>query len=255
MSNNRRGQVTLFIIVAIVLVAGIVSFMFIYLGRINVEQPIDVSPQDFVRSCVGDLVENSISDALFGGGLISPDNYVFYNGEPYNYLCYTDEDYQGCYNRFPGLEFIVEEQIHDNTIVGVRDCFNLAIADLEDRGYLVSDSGESSMEYSVDLVPGEVKINLRRDIAVSRESSARNFREFDFSVMSIIYNLIEISRGIINDESQYCNYDYTQYMLLYSNYDITKIDFNSNKIYMVGDRRTGDVFRFAIRTCPFPAGL
>ena len=64
--NNRRGQLTIFIIVAILIVVGIVA-MFWLMGRIDVEPQVDLNPKQFVQKCVRDAVEDSVKKIVENG--------------------------------------------------------------------------------------------------------------------------------------------------------------------------------------------
>jgi len=67
--------------------------------------------------------------------------------------------------------------------------------------------------------------------------------------------LVRIARDVVNSESQYCNFEYNGYMLLYPKYDIRRIDYSDSKIYRLIDRLSGDEFRFAVRSCAFAPGI
>ena len=56
---NRRGQVTIFIIIAIVIVTVILLFVFLR-KEINPANPQEENPKSFIQGCVKDAVENSL---------------------------------------------------------------------------------------------------------------------------------------------------------------------------------------------------
>jgi hypothetical protein len=248
---NKHGQVTIFIIVGVVIVVGIIG-MIIFIGRVDVETPASLGPQAFVDKCVRDSVEISVDKMLKNGGEISPEQSILYEGDEWNYLCYQGDYYLGCYNIHPMLELQIETEIVSDTSEDVQNCFNIMIEDFEDRGFDVS-SGVS--EYSVDLLPGHVKINLVKKIDVSKDGSAQSFGDFGTRLLSPIYRLVQIARDVVNSESQYCNFEYNGYMLLYPKYDIRRIDYSDSKIYRLIDRMSGAEFRFAIRSCAFAPGI
>jgi len=150
------------------------------------------------------------------------------------------------------LEAGVESEIESDTVEDVQECFNLMRIDFENRGYGVSGG---STDYSVDLLPGYIEIGLDKDVAISGDEENLAFRNFGFEVESEIYDLVEVVRLIVNDESQYCNFEYNGYMLLYPEFDIRRIDYKDSKLYRVMDRRSGEAFRFAVRSCAMAPGL
>jgi hypothetical protein len=248
----KSGQVTIFIIVAIMIVVAILGLIFLMGGDGEVLKPADLGPRDFVVSCVRDVVENSIDKMMRNGGEALATQAILYEGEEYTYLCYQADFYQGCYNTHPMLEMQVEREIEVDTSVEVQGCFNAMRADLEDRGFDVT---EGVTEYSVDLLPGYVAVDLKKSVDVSGETGAQSFDDFGFERVTPIYDLIRVARQIVNGESQFCHFEYNGYMLLYPKYDIRRIDYQDSKIYRVIDRRTGDEFRFAVRSCAYAPGI
>ncbi|MCK5321458.1 hypothetical protein KAJ38_02675, partial [Candidatus Pacearchaeota archaeon] len=160
--------------------------------------------------------------------------------------------YQGCYNLHPMLEYLVESEIREDTMVEVQDCFNSMREDFEGRGFDVSGG---SANYSIDLLPGSVEISLKKRISLVHGESSQNFEDFNTKISSPIYELIKIARDVVNSESQYCHFEYNGYMLLYPQYDLQRIDYSDSKIYRLIDRRSEMEFRFAVRSCAFAPGI
>jgi len=248
---RNRAQVTIFIILAIVIVVGIIGAI-IFMGRVNTETPTNLGPQVFIDKCVKDAVKESVTKMLKNGGEILPTQAIMYKGEEWNYLCYQADYYQGCYNIHPMLELQIESEIVKDTSAAVQDCFDTVREDFEDRGYSVTGG---TTQYSVDLLPGYVKVNLVKPIEVSRPGSSKSFEDFNTSVVSPIYDLVQVAREVVNSESQFCHFEYNGYMLLYPKYDIRRIDYSDSKIYRLIDRNSGAEFRFAVRSCAFAPGI
>jgi len=247
----KKGQVTIFIIVGIVIVVGIIGSL-LFMGGVDIETPFELGPQVFIDKCVRDVVEVSVEKILRNGGEIFPSRAIAYQGEEWNYLCYQADYYQGCYNIHPMLEMQIEREIVTDTNRAVQDCFDTMREDFEDRGFDVSGG---ATEYSVDLLPGYVEIDLVKKIDVSKGESAQSFEDFGARLLSPIYELVQIARDVVNSESQFCHFEYNGYMLLYPKYDIRRIDYSDSKIYRLIDRRSGLEFRFAVRSCAFAPGI
>jgi len=223
---NRRGQLTIFIIVAILIVVGIVATFWL-MGRGDIEAPADLNPKQFVQKCVRDAVEDSVERMLENGGQRVPSQAISYQGHEWNYLCYQADFYQSCYNLHPMLEFLIENEIKEDTKGAVQECFD----------------------------PGNVEINLEKKIDVVRGDSSQSFEDFDTKILSPIYELMRIAREVVNSESQFCHFEYNGYMLLYPDYEIRRIDYSDSKIYRLIDRRTEAEFKFAVRSCAFAPGI
>ena len=104
-------------------------------------------------------------------------------------------------------------------------------------------------------MPGIVEINLRKDIGLVHGDSSQNFENFDTKILSPIYELVRVARDVVNSESQYCNFEYNGYMLLYPTYKIVRTDYRDSKIYSLIDRRSDMEFKFAVRSCAFAPGI
>jgi len=248
---NKHAQVTIFIIVGVVIVVGILGSI-IFMGQVDVETPADLGPQAFINKCVRDVVEESVGKMLRNGGEILATRAIAYQGEEWNYLCYQADFYQGCYNIHPMLEMQIEREIVTDTDAAVQDCFDTMREDFENRGF---DVGGGPTEYSINLLPGYVEINLAKKVDVSRDGASQSFEDFETRLISPIYDLVQIARDVVNSESQFCHFEYNGYMLLYPKYDIRRIDYSDSKIYRLIDRASGAELRFAVRSCAFAPGI
>jgi len=250
---NSRGQVTIFIILGILIVGSILGYIVLSQDEGEVTSPTSgLGPRESVVACVEDAIRDSIQKMADNGGEILPSQAIMYNGHEWNYLCYQADYYQGCYNIHPMLEAQIEKEIEADTSIAVQGCFNSMREDFENRRYEVT-GGQT--EYSTDLLPGYVKINLNKDISISGETGSLSFDDFSFEVVSPIYDLVRVARLIVNDESQYCNFEYNGFMLLYPKYDIRRVDYSDSKIYRIIDRASGLEFKFAVRSCAFAPGI
>jgi len=251
--GENKGQVTIFIIIGIVLVVAIVG-MFVFLGDADVDVPVDLDPKEFVDKCVRDVVEESV-ELMLNGGEASMTHSIMYDGAGYNYLCYQADYYLPCYNIHPMLETQIEEEIYADTFEDVQDCFDSMSAEFQDQGYEVGCGNVCGTVYTVDLVPGNVRVNLRKEFYVSRGEAVQNFDDFDTDIVSAIWELVGVARDVVNSESTYCHFERNGYMLLYPRYDIHKTDYSDSKIYRVTDEMTEDEFKFAVRSCAFALGI
>jgi len=250
MFRGKRGQITIFIILAILIVVAIV-ILFLFWGRISGDDVPIETPKSSVGKCIRDAVSPSVEKVLSGGGRVEPSFFIMYKDMKYNYLCYQEAYYLACVNHYPQLKKIIETEIEEDTVDDVRDCFDNLVEDYEGKGFVV-DEGE--LDYSIDLMFGKVSIEVEKDINIEKAGSSQSFRNFDSSFISPVHDLAMIAREIVNQESQYCNFEYNGFMALYPEYDIKRIDYNNVKIYKLIDRKSGKEFKFAVRSCAFAPG-
>ncbi|MBU2576785.1 MAG: hypothetical protein KKF50_03615 [Nanoarchaeota archaeon] len=250
-NSRKKAQLTIFIIVAMLIVVAILGLIFIRggekIGKVHIEDP-----KQFIRKCVADAVEDALPVILKNGGVIDPENIVTYQDEEYNYLCYQAEYYKHCINTHPMLESRIEKEIKEYTRQAVQYCFDSMREDYESRGFDVSGG---STDYSIDLLPGMIEIRLRKNVEISREGSSELVDVFDTYVNTPLYWLTMIARDIINDEASNCDVNYNEYVLMYPKYKISKTNYDFSEIYIIEDRNTRDEFKFAVRGCAFAPGL
>ena len=93
---GKRGQVTIFIIIAIIIVA--LAFL-IYSFYPQIKSTIgaeEKNPVSYIQTCLEDKIKDVASVLSLQGGSMSPENYVLYEDEEIEYLCYTNEYYKNC---------------------------------------------------------------------------------------------------------------------------------------------------------------
>ncbi|MAH50083.1 hypothetical protein CMI37_29960 [Candidatus Pacearchaeota archaeon] len=247
---NRKAQVAIFIIVGIVLVVGIIMAI-LFFGGVDVQLKEDLNPEQFISKCVRDAVEPSVGAVLGGGGRVGPSFFKMYQDEEYNYLCYNRNYYLPCVNQYPQLKEIVEDEIKQDSKGRVDECFAALKRESEDKGFSF-DAG--ALDYDIELVPKAVLIKVEKRIDIVREGNAETFSEFDTRILSPLYELAGAAREIVNQESQYCNFEYNGFMLFYPEFEIQRID-DEDKIYLLTDKRSGKLFKFAVRSCVLPPGI
>lgn len=250
----RRAQVTIFVIVGILLIIGIVA-MFFFRINITTERVADQNPREFISSCIEEAVEEAVVKVLNGGGKLSPTKTINYSFDPktgqrpYNYLCHTADYFKTCYNLQPMIEQTAEEEIYSDTQIKVKNCFTRLKDNLENEGFSVSGRFK---EYSVDLLPGQINLNIQAEIAIKKGDSSQKFDNFDVKILSPLYSLIDLAEKVVAAESAHCYFDYDAYMLLFPEFNIRRIDYEGSKIYHLIDRASEMTFKFAIRSCVFP---
>lgn len=248
---NKRGQLTMFIILGLLL-AGIIIVAFLLMNRPSTQKTEGTNPEVSVDSCVTESITNSINKVLVGGGLIDPVLFKLYQSEKYNYLCYQKNYYLTCVTQYPQLKTIVENQIFEDSNENIRACFSNLKSSLQEKNFVVT---EGDLDWHVEIVQDKVLIKIQKNIKISKENSAQEFNNFDSYVSSNLYGLVETARTISNQEAQYCNFEYNGFVLLYPQYKIKRIDYDDSKLYIVSDRNTQENFKFAIRGCAFPPGI
>jgi hypothetical protein len=245
---NKKSQITIFIILALIIVV-LIALFFVSVNPRKVQISDEKTPQVFIDSCAKDSLEKLLLNLSQNGGDIKPESSVMYNNTNRSYLCYTNEYYKECVNQRPKLIEHIEEEITDNIRQDVVDCFNTLKENLEKR-YKVS---MGNLEINTDLKPNEVTVEIKRKLKMTRDDEVKEFDNFKIGMIYPMYEFAETAMEIVNQESHYCTFDSLGYMIIYPRYNIDKIKTGeSDKIYHIIDRRTNYEFYFAIRSCALP---
>ena len=254
----KRAQVTIFIIVAILIVTAILLF-FLFLNNrnpINPLQPEPTNPDQYIQKCVKDEALKTIDILLRQGGYLHPTLYKTYNTYNVGYLCYTGLYYVPCTTQEPVLIKHLEDEISQGITLRVETCFEDLKSELGAKGYTVS---LGSMQIKTQLLTNRAKIEVYRKIDLTKNEENKKIEQVNTIFNSPLYDLAIVAHEIASREAKVCNFDYVQYSWLHSEYKITKTSvgsgLQSSRIYTIKDRNTGKTLNMAIRSCAIPAGL
>ncbi|MEK6908591.1 MAG: hypothetical protein AABX23_00890 [Nanoarchaeota archaeon] len=247
--DDRKGQVTIFVILAIIVVAVIiVIFAF---PQANVFSS-SVNPSSYLRSCIEPEITN-IKDVLsVQGGYTNPDNYAMYNDMKLQYLCYTSQFYTPCSVQQPLLLRHVQEEIKKHIEPRAKQCFEDLKDQYERKGYEVR-SGTSNI--SVGIVPENIYVDFVAPLTLIKEDT-QTFQKFSVAIDSNWYTLINTAVNIIQYESTFGDSETSLYISYYPNLVIEKTRRDDGStIYQLSDVTSEDKFDFATRSLVWPQGL
>lgn len=249
---NSRGQVTIFIIIAIVIVGLAVLIYFLFPSiRSNITGETQ-SPSQYIDTCMREKIEETIEVISLQGGSTNPQSYYLYEDNKIAYLCYTNEYYKLCTVQEP----FVKEKIEREIVLGIEEsansCFESMIANYRNEGYDVSISyGDRYAE----LLPERVVVTFNNNLTLTKGETSE-FKNFNVILTSRLYELTSIATSIIQKEATYGDVDQTIYMDLYSYIKAEKKkQTDGTTIYIITDRDSGNKFEFASRSLAFPPGV
>ncbi len=251
---TKRGQATAFIIIAIIFVAALILIL-IFTGVIKPEDkmPSFENPKTYIQACLEEKLQNNLDYIAKQGGSLNPQNYILYNGQRIEYLCYTRDYYVTCVMQKPLLKETMEKEINDALNIEVNNCFMELKNGLRNKGYVIT--GEKPLEYETKIVPKNVFLNISSKFTLTKGDSSKTYDDFKVEVQSEMYNLVSIALSILNWEARYGDAETTVYMTYYPNVKVEKMLLgDGTAIYTLSNRLTGDVFKFASRSIAWPAG-
>jgi hypothetical protein len=256
---KKIGQATIWILLAIILVATMLIFFFFNRApRIEVpygeEGTYDV--ESFITQCVREHVDDVVDIILPQGGFVNPENSVFFDETNIEYLCENIGFYEPCINQHPMLLNEMKLEIENYIEPRVKDCLDIMEDEFQKRGAEVIFADSKEPEVEVDFGEDRVFLDVKKKMTITKEEDIRTFERFEIEIANPLYNLASIAIEIASQEATYCYFEYVGYSILYPRYKITKYTMSEpTKIYTIKDTKSGKMMNIAVRGCAIPPGF
>jgi hypothetical protein len=248
---KKRGQTTVFIILAIVIVVFGILIYFLY-PKISTVLGLDSEPNSYMQSCIEPSVKEGLSLLAKQGGYTNPEGYILYNGEKIKYLCYTAQYYVPCYVQQPMIRAKFEQELAQMVQSKADECAQDLKKYYEDRGYEVTGGGNALA--TVAIVSDDVSVFVSAPMTITKDTVQR-FDNFRVSIPSKMYSLLLTATSIIDFESTYGGSETTLYMQYYPNLKIQKTKLmDGSTVYTISDVTSEESFSFASRSLAWPPG-
>lgn len=248
-ADKKKGQVTIFIIIAVLVVAfGVLIYMLAPGIRTGITGETK-NPEQFIQTCLEDEIKDSVKTLSLQGGSIEPEHYFTYNNIDIEYLCYINEPFRLCIIQQPLLKNNIEGEI-ERDIEGVVDnCFNALRENYEDSGYGVDLQMGSTR---VELLPKRIVTSFTHVLTLTK-GETETHDAFRIVLNNNLYELISITKSIIEWEAIEGEADPRLYMMYYPDLKVEKTprDDGTN-IYVLTDRNSGNKFQFTSRSLVQP---
>ena len=249
---SKRGQVTIWVIIAIAIVAVVVIVFTVQRGLPEFITGVEFSPITFLTSCIEDDLSETISLLSDQGGYLEPEGFILYNDNKVKYLCYTAQYYFLCSIQQPLIKENFQSQLDSFVRPRANACARSLVQEYERRGFDVS-AGDIDTNISID--PSVINIKVIAPMTVSKGDSVQSFREFDVDRNSELYELLYIATSIVDFEATLGDSETTLYMQYYPDLKIEKNKLSDGtKIYRLSNVVTEESFTFASRSLVFPPG-
>lgn len=244
---RKRGQVTIFIVVAIIVVA-IILFSYFYLYPMIVSQK-DNRP--ILDRCIQDEMEKQINALSLNAGLIGSKFTTMYMDENISFICYTNENYRPCVVLHPFLKTDFEKSLLKIMQPKIQDCYDRAIDELIAKG---SDVVSGTIKSNLTIDMNGVNVFINAPTSTSAEGAAKLTSNLNVNLQSNIYTILMVANSILQFEAAYGDSETSSFMFYYPNLNVQKISReDSVKIYIITDKK--DIkYKFATRSYAWPAG-
>jgi hypothetical protein len=251
--KNKKAQLSMFIILALIIVV-LIAIAFIIYNNSGLKIKPSEDPKAYIEKCTSDSleeVENLIVKNNFYLNLSG--NFVFFNGTKVPYLCRSSLFYGPCVNQEPMLIENVRKDIENYTTKDIEKCLTILIKDLKNKGYLVS---EGNLKLNVEFKDNFIIANIDKKIVLKKAEETKIYENFISQVPSPLFELMKTSQKIVDYESTYCEFNDINWMLNYPKTSITNfVTGDKTKVYTLTDKVTNKKINFAVKACVLPAGI
>lgn len=250
--KNFKGQVTIFIIIALIIIALAILFYFL-LRKPPVGPVVTENPAVYIETCMKEKIKETADIISLQGGSVIPSNgYYLYQNNKIEYLCYTNEYYAPCVVQQPMLSPHIQEEILKNIEDETVNCFNSMKESYEKEGYeVLMKSGNTT----VDLLPERIITNFGYEVTLTK-GNTNKYENFQIVLPRDTYRFASIASSIIQWETLYGDAEITTYMNYYHDLKVEKKkQIDETSIYILTNRDTGEKFQFASRSWAFPPGV
>ncbi len=249
---KKRGQVTIFIILAILLII-IALAIFYFIPKLSLSPEGDLkNPNTYFQSCMESELEDTLTIiGLQGGSVQASQPYRTYEGNNIEYLCHADDIHEACSILKPLLEKHVTDEINNSLTPIAQDCYNQLIQIYQAKGYTVTKSSQPG-ELMVELFPGKVKLSYIKDLTLTK-SDTQKYSSFSVISNNNLYELLSTASSMVQWISLYGTVDDPSYEAIYPNHAL-KIEHDNpapadgSRIFILTDKKYETKFQFAVRS-------
>jgi hypothetical protein len=244
----KRGQVTIFIILALIIVIAISVFFVFYKPSVENTQTKKLQ----IENCIEDELQKPILDLALRAGIQKPTFTTMYMDENISFICYTDEYYKPCVVQYPFLKQTLEENLAKIMKSKIEKCYEDSVDNLKLNGYDVT-SGEITEK--LEIIPDKIRITIDAPTTIKKGESSQSMREpIEININSELYTILTIANSILQFETSYGDAEISSFTFYYPELNIQKIRRDGgNKIYIITDKK--DIkYQFATRSYAWPAG-
>lgn len=250
---NKKGQMAVWVIIAIAFVASIILFFSVGDRRPEISTSQEFNIESYIQKCSEEHIDSATSIMLPQGGFLDPVNVKLYDSINVSYLCQNKGNYLPCVNQHPMLLNEMKEELKFYIEPRINECLVSLKRDVESR--------EGSIDFSeggIDILLGtdRVFLEINKKITISKNGETRTVDGVEVEVINPIYNLGVVANEIASQEAKYCYFEYVGYMALHPRFDIRKTTMSDGtKIYSIEDKHSEEEMNIAIRSCAVPPGI
>ncbi len=248
-SLNKRGQVTVFIIIGVLLII-VVALLFWLRDDSGFRIPLFADASDHasaierdISRCIDSNLEPTVNLLASQGGEFNPSSYRLYKGKKVGYVCREAVEEKGCVNYMPTKDSIRKE-LQKALEFSVLGCFDDGL--LEGSDSILVEAGDIRIEVSFE--GSNVRVAVVPDITVTKSGNTVSVRRVVRTVSFPLGELYDVAYDIVSDLSRYGEFEQLFYMLdRRGNYIIDVDKPYPDTVYIINKKDSDDKFYIAIR--------
>ena len=241
---NKRGQVTVFIIIGIVLVilAGLFFFLRDYYGVGVPVQTFLQGPKQSIEKNVRECVDSTIVPGLVTlgaqGGYMYPLDFKLYKDKKVTYLCKSP----ACINNIRPPRF-VEEELENYLLGQMLGCVDQSLLKSK-RGYEIKDA---PLNLDVAFVGSDVQVEVDYPVEISKGGVTERLGKVKQNVEVPFGELYDVAYDIVYAYATEGNFYHLPYMLSKKGaYEIQVDRPYPDVVYMINKKDSSYVFYMAV---------
>lgn len=211
---EKKGQLTAFIILGIVVLAGIILVFYLrgqfFFGPVtptNLANRI-VPIKEHITTCIQEVAPEPIERIGLQGGHLKTgeDTYRKRDGIPISYLCYNIEGQPQCYNRML-LISEMEGEIGDAIRKGLATCIDI---NQYKKGFEIQ---TGTMDVDTEIGDDNVVVTVKYPITLIKDGTKVTEDTFSVNFNYPLGRLYDVSQDIIDVHTEFGQFDQLRYML------------------------------------------
>jgi len=253
---GKRGQVTIYIILGI-LIVGVIGLTLAFRerilpGTITIETvQTEFGPiREHIQECVDESANGPIREIALKGGQLTPKSYKLFNGTTVSYLCYNIKGQPTCYNKMLTISDM-EKDLSQVINFNLQKCIDVNSFSSIFSGVTVS--GQGMPKATVIINKENVQVDVTYPVVLTQKDITITENKFNTMVNLPLGDLYDVSQDIINVETEFGDFDQLIYMLSKTGkYMIYKHRPYPDKLYQIKRTQTTDglMFQFFVEGEP-----